>query len=265
MKYVNLTLALLIALVYYTQATSTSLETPESAISYNSPNEILSPTGIITHTTNENQYLTFLEDLVGPGTLNIYVTNLPLYATMPDVTGTSYIRTDFQWTPGYCQSGSYSTFVDKRWGTSQVEFNEHRITVTNINRPPQITTSYNPVYYVPVGQKLIVGAQATDIDNLECNEDAFISMGYSFTPKNGTNATMPEIFFDQIPVVSGNALFVAGPFTSANIGRWDLTFSANDGGIENFVSTKSMTVVVYQPSSSSSCRYDKKGGWLACS
>jgi hypothetical protein len=270
MKFKYLALIAIIAILTATVQGATNLIEKISSIA--------SPQGIDEefYTVNEGQMLTYGKSWGDTQTMWFNITTnsnpsgnppgLPPGATMPWVYGfATPISTTFSWTPTYCQSNPLDySFRVRFWSDdTPSQTNVTNITVTNINRAPHITTNYSSTYYIPVGERLILGSQATDIDNLECNESAFIDMGYTLTPKNGTNATEPDLVFDQ--VVSGNALLVVGPFTSTNIGRWDLTFKANDGGIEFNSTIKNMTVVVYQPASRTSCGYDKKRGWLACS
>lgn len=173
------------------------------------------------------------------------------------------VSSTFSWTPNYCQSSptAYSFNVSQYRqyiGFTPIEANifMYHLTVNNVNRPPQITTNYNNLYYLPVGQSLTLGSQATDIDNTQCSESAYLGMSYQFSPYN-LLAAAPSIDFSQSG--SGESSVTIGPVTSDNIGTWDLKFTVNDGGTGNNNSSKNMTVKIYQPSSSPSCGpYNKR-------
>jgi hypothetical protein len=222
-----------------------------------------------TWNVNENSLLSFIDAMNSTNSsdsLSIQAQSLPSGASMPTANGNTAIQTTFSWTPNYCQSTPSYQFSSNHYVNSLLAYTQtHTAAVANVNRAPTITSPSFPTtpVYVPVGGSLNYNLQATDIDNTQCSESAYLAMGYQFSPYN-FGAAAPDIVFSQTG--SGVASLTLGPFTTDNIGKWDLKISANDGGTGNNNQSKNMTIIVYQPSYSPSCGgYNKRTRtWGAC-
>jgi len=197
-------------------------------------------------------------------------------ATMPWSVVLGQASSTFTWTPNYCQSRPMDyafrvlRYQDTDPYTNPIGFthsNMTNITVNNVNRPPRITsnldidspTTSDGKVNVAVGGSLTFNIAATDDDNTQCNEGAFLSLPVpSMSSWSLLGAAVPSIVSNPNPQTeSGVRSFTIGPFDSTQIGKWDLKFSVNDGGTGNNNSTSNMTINVYQPSSGSSCGYSK--------
>ncbi|MEK6953693.1 MAG: hypothetical protein AABX01_01690 [Candidatus Micrarchaeota archaeon] len=233
---------------------------------------IQSPQGVDTenYTVSENQLLAYsktwgdtqtmwfvINTTSNPG--NIFP-GLPSGATMPPVRGfATPVSTTFSWTPNFCQSSPtpYSFKVKYYSDGTISQTNVTNISVTNVNRAPYITTNLdidtpltpNGKVMVAVGGYLNYNIVATDDDNTQCSENAFLELPLpSMTSWTQLQAASPNILANPDPqTISGQRSFTIGPFDSTQIGSWNLKFSVNDGGTGNNNGTSNMTIVVYQP------------------